>query len=74
MTRTGDNLSLAVLTHAAVAAELGLAGCPVALFSVLPSLDPSVVATLSLALSSLMAIGSGISAFILLSVERAEAR
>lgn len=80
--RPQRNISVAVLTiaHAILAAVLGLAACALVLSGAtggaafVESLhDPAIAVALSLTVASLLAAGAGISAFILLSVERAEA-
>ena len=78
-----QSFSVGFLTfgHAAFAAALGLAASGLVLSGALGGIafleslhDPLVVVTLSLTVASSLAAGAGISAFILLSVERAEAR
>lgn len=82
-TRWRRNLSVAALTlgHAGFAGLLGLAASSLVLSGaiggagLLESIrDPAITLALALTVASLLAAGSGISAFILLNVERAEAR
>lgn len=82
-TRSRRNISVAVLTlgHAGVAGLLGLAASGLVLsgatggceFLVGSIRDSAVTLVLALTAASLLAAGSGISAFILLNVERTEA-
>lgn len=81
--RSRRNPSIAVLTlgHAGFAGLLGLAASSLALSGATGGTgllelirDPAIPVALTLTVASLLAAGSGISAFILLNVERAEAR
>jgi hypothetical protein len=72
-------LAVLFICHAIVGASLGLAACLFVLlhagggFNLVTSIrDPVALWTLSISISSLTAVGSAISAFILISIERAQ--
>jgi len=72
-------MATVTLGHAAVAALLGLAASGLVLSGAIGDAglarsirDPTLLVTLSLSTAMLLATGSGISAFILCSIERAD--